>query len=205
MENCMTNHLMTSATMLALTFIFIPQTARAEKVTPLPVPTDIQVPAGNIAFLVGYAVGTQNYICLPTPTAFAWTFFGPQATLFNDEWGQVMTHFLSPNPIEDGTLRPTWQDSRDTSSVWGLAIATVPSPSPASIPLLLLRVVGSQKGPDDGDKLTKATYIHRLNTLGGTAPTTGCSTATDVGKRMFMPYVADYYFYKKRHGSDDDD
>ena len=39
--------------------------AYADAVTPPPVPANIQVPAGNKAFLVGHAVGTQNYICLP--------------------------------------------------------------------------------------------------------------------------------------------
>jgi Protein of unknown function (DUF3455) len=207
MENCMTNHLMTSATMLALTFIFIPQTARAEKVTPPAVPTDIQVPAGNIAFLVGHAVGTQNYICLPGtgPSGFAWTLFGPQATLFDDDWGQITTHFLSANPVEGDALRPTWQHSRDTSSVWGAAMAMAPSAAPNSIPLLLVRVVGAQLGPDGGDKLSKTTFIHRLNTVGGTAPATGCAIPSNVGSRAFVPYTADYFFYRDRRGRHDDD
>jgi hypothetical protein len=29
------------------------------------VPANIAVPAGNKLFLIGHAVGTQNYICLP--------------------------------------------------------------------------------------------------------------------------------------------
>jgi hypothetical protein len=28
--------------------------------------------------------------------------FGPQATLFNDDGMQIITHFLSPNPEEGG-------------------------------------------------------------------------------------------------------
>jgi hypothetical protein len=46
------------------------------------VPADLEVPAGNTLFLRGHATGTQNYICLPTDSSFAWAFFGPQATLF---------------------------------------------------------------------------------------------------------------------------
>src|SRR4030095_10695294 len=39
----------------------------AGRVTPPSVPPDIQVEAGNRAFLKGHGVGTQNYICLPCP------------------------------------------------------------------------------------------------------------------------------------------
>ena len=95
---------------LAATFtVLFLEPAHADRVTPPLVPSNIQVPAGNKAFLEGRAVGTQNYICLPCPNAttpaamcpaseFAWILFGPQATLFNDDDKQIITHFLSPNP-----------------------------------------------------------------------------------------------------------
>src|SRR4029434_1052858 len=82
------------------------------------VPPAIQVPAGNTPFLVGQAVGTQNYVCLPSASGFSWTLFGPQATLFftfktsNSEiQQQITTHFLSANPDENGMPRPTWKTS----------------------------------------------------------------------------------------------
>ena len=96
-----------------------------------PSPTSFRCEEGNTAFLVGHATGTQNYICLPCPnpttpaaqcpdaSGFAWLLFTPEATLFNDNDKQVITHFFSPNPAENGTIRATWQDSRDTSIVWG--------------------------------------------------------------------------------------
>jgi len=43
--------------------------------------------------------------------------------------------------------------------------------------------------------LTATTFIHRLNTSGGVAPSTGC-TASDVGKKAFVPDTADYFFYR---------
>ena len=46
-------------------------------------PPGLEVPAGHTLFLQGSAIGTQNYICLPTDSGFGWVFFGPQATLFN--------------------------------------------------------------------------------------------------------------------------
>jgi hypothetical protein len=120
--------------------------------------------------------------------------------LFNDDDRQVITHFLSPNPDEGGLARATWQDSRDTSAVWARAIASSSDPdfvAPRAIPWLLLQVVGNEDGPDDGDRLARTTYLHRINTAGGLAPSTGCAQAADVGARAFAPYLADYVFYRK--------
>jgi hypothetical protein len=184
------------ATVLAVGFtVALPQPAHADHVAPPHVPSNIEVPAGNTAFLQGHAVGTQNYICLPS----GWTFFGPQATLFDDLGEQVTTHFLSPNPDENGTARATWQHSQDTSTVWAVAIASYSNPgfvARGDIPLLLLQVVGAQDGPTGGQTLTQTTFIQRLNTSGGVAPSTGCATQADVGKRAFVPYTADYFFYR---------
>ena len=178
--------------------VSLAQSAFAQ-ITPPTVPAEIQQPEGTEAFLVGHAVGTQNYICLPSGSKFAWSLFTPQATLFDDEGQQLTTHFLSPNPVESGTLRPTWQHSSDTSSVWVKLVAPSSDPSfvaPGAIPWLLLEVTGALVGPDAGDALTEATHIHRVNTSGGIAPTTGCSKRSDVGSKQFVPYTADYYFYR---------
>jgi len=207
------------ATALVMTFtVALPQPAHTDDVTPPPVPSNIQVPAGNTAFLAGHAVGTQDYICLPCPnvtiplamcpaSGFAWTFFGPQATLFDDGDGneQVITHFLSPNlsptnPVEIvGTPRATWQHSGDTSTVWAMAIASSSDPAfvaSGAIPWLRLEVVGAQGGPNGGNELSATTFIQRLNTSGGVAPSTGCTESTHVGKKMLVPYTADYFFYR---------
>jgi Protein of unknown function (DUF3455) len=85
------------------------------------VPDELEVPAGNKAFLRGHAIGTQNYICLPSASGVSWTLFRPQATLFNNYDVQIITHFLSPNRDESDTPRPTWQHSRDSSTVWARA------------------------------------------------------------------------------------
>lgn len=165
------------------------------------VPANLEVPDGNRVFLIGEAAGTQNYICLPVRAGFAWTLFGPQATLFGGRGTQIATHFVSPNPEERGTPRPTWQSSLDTSAVWGQAIETSADPNfvePGAIPWLLLQVVGSEAGPAGGASLTRTTFIQRVNTVGGTAPSTGCSAPEDVGRRLFAPYRASYVFYTNR-------
>src|SRR5690348_11948891 len=77
-----------------------PQLAHAEHVVPPAVPANIRVRPGNRPFLVGHGVGTQNYICLPSGTGFKFTLFMPQATLFNDQDKQIITHYFSPNPFE---------------------------------------------------------------------------------------------------------
>jgi hypothetical protein len=170
--------------------------ARATQVDPPAVPANLEVPEGNRAFLIAHAVGTQNYICLAAGQA--WTFIGPQATLFKDEDTQALTHFLSPNPAEAGVARATWQHSRDTSTVWGQAIQSSTDPAyvtPGAIPWLLLRIVGTQDGPGGGDKMSETTFIQRVNTAGGSAPAGTCASA---GARVFVPYETDYVFYNAR-------
>ena len=166
-----------------------------------PVPGDIEAPAGNRPYLVAHAFGTQNQICLPRPSGvgLGWTLFGPQATLYNERGEQLLTHFLSANPVEGGTPRPTWQQSRDSSAVWALAVVPSSDPNyvqPGAIPWLLLRVVGAQDGPAGGDRMSRTTFIQRVNTVGGSAPTTDCPT---FGAKLLVPYEADYVFYRADH------
>lgn len=187
---------------MAFTIALLPLIAAANIVPPpVPpsVPPNLQVPAGHQAFLEGHAIGTQNYICLPSAAGVAWTLFGPQATLFHHRPRQLITHFLSPNPDESDTPRATWQHSLDTSSIWAMAIASSSDPTfvaSGAIPWLLLQVVGAQPGPTGGDRLTETTFIQRVHTSGGVAPSTGCVELTDVGQRAFVPYTADYVFYE---------
>jgi hypothetical protein len=115
--------------------------------------------------------------------------------LFSDQREQLTTHFFSPNPVEGVIVRVTWQDSRDTSIVWAQAIASV-SVTPNAIPWLLLQAVGAQVGPTGGDTLSGAKFVQRVNTFGGLAPSTGCELPTDIGNKAFVPYTADYVFYK---------
>ena len=206
----MPKHFVRSLTLAGFIAIVVlaPRNAAAETTSPpdndVPaVPANIQVPAGHSVYFKGHAIGTQNFICLATSAGIAWRFTGPQATLFitlkEDLSQQITTHFLSANPGENGLPRPTWQHSFDTSSVWGRVVAQSNDPAyveAGAIPWLLLQVAGAQLGPTGGRVLTQTTYIHRLNTTGGLAPTTGCSDPADVGAVRLVPYTADYFFYK---------
>ena len=186
-------------TALGLAFaVALPLTAHAQIVTP-PVPTDLEVPATEEPFLLGRGVGTQNYICQPAASLgrVAWTLFTPQATLFSDDAEQLTTHFFSLNPDEPGIVRVTWEDSRDTSTIWArlLKAATV---NPDAIAWLKLEVVGKRVGPTGGDTLFGTTFVQRLNTQGGLAPLTDCDNPQDIGRKAFIPYTADYFFYRRK-------
>ena len=176
----------------------LPQAAQAQTVTPPIVPPGLEVDPPNQAFLVGHAFGTQNYECQPVDLLgrVGWTLFTPQATLFNDQSAQLITHFNSTNPVEAPVVRATWQDSVDTSVVWARAVATA-TVDPDAIPWVKLVKVGTRVGPTGGTTLSNTTFVQRVNTRGGLAPSTGCEQLPDVGKRAFVPYTADYFFYKQ--------
>jgi hypothetical protein len=187
---------------VAIAIGFVIPAARAQSITPPPVPANLQVPAGNVPFLQGNAEGTQNYVCLPSGSGLAWKFQAPQATVFvTVQWlgsavrQQIMTHFLSPNPVEGGTARATWQSSLDTSSAWAKKIEESSDPAfvaAGAIPWFLLQVTGTRRGPTGGSMLAPTTYIQRVNTTGGALS----GACMDPGSIQFVPYTATYIFYR---------
>ena len=195
---------------LVLACAFGTVTLATAQVTPPPVPDTIAVPAGNSAYLVGHAFGSQGYTCLPTSTGgAAWNSTArPEATLFTDFFGQqfqIITHFqsINANPKPGVTVplsgNVTWQGSLDSSRVWMVKNKGIdPDPSVASCPnsgsiqCVLLQSVGNKKGPTGGNLLAKTTFIQRLNTSGGAVPTTACA----VGQTQLVPYTADYFFFR---------
>ena len=210
MKISLVRRLLSSGLVLASTFCVI-NIGSAQTVTVPNTPIDITPPAGNVAFLVGHAFGSQGYTCLPTITGgTSWTInpARPEATLFTNIFGkplEIITHFASINEgPKPGVVPPlsgnaTWQSSFDSSRVWAKAIGkpvvagTDPEscPNSGSIPCLLLESVGNKRGPAGGRLLADTTFVQRLNTYGGAAPTTACS----VGQTQLQPYTADYYFY----------
>jgi hypothetical protein len=190
--------------------VALPQGARAERpARPVPpqVPEAIQVPPGYKPFLAGHAIGTQGYVCVAVGATYRWTFFGPQATLFNGESEQILTHFLNPTPFSL-LPNPSWRHSRDSSIVWGQAIRSSSDPSfvmAGAIPWLLLEAAVVGDGPTGGDKLLVTRFIQRVNTVDGKAPSTGCAAPADIGKRALVPYEADYFFYKEKAFNEPDE
>jgi hypothetical protein len=80
----------------------------------------------------------------------------------------------------------------DGSTVVATKVAEAPAPSGTTIPWLKLAATPTT-GPADGT-FSSTTFIQRLNTTGGLAPTTGCD-ADHVGSTAPVFYTADYYFY----------
>ena len=213
-----TRRLFIVALALGCAFGAVPR-AQAQSIASPATPILITPPEGNSAFLVGHALGTQGYVCLPTSagaSTAAWTVnpARPEATLTQHFFGQdfqIITHFLSPDTNPNGIApvpfaNATWQGSFDTSRVWAQVLhkntidpsPDVPScPNTGSIACLLLQTVGSQAGPTGGTLLSQTTFIQRLNTKGGSAPQDGCSTSAEVGNQVLVPYSADYYFFRK--------
>jgi Cu/Zn superoxide dismutase len=130
------------------------------------------------------AVGVQIYECRKAePSGWVWAFVAPRADLLNATQQVVGSHGAGP----------FWQHN-DGSRIVGTVVDRADAPTPGAIPLLLLRTT-----PTEGrGKFTSVTSIQRLKTVGGVAPTTGCSTAADAAKRAEVPYTADYVFWIKK-------
>jgi hypothetical protein len=191
----------TTAFIVAFTITVSGAAYAAERITPPAVPSIITAHAGFKPFLVGHAIGTQNFICAPaaTESGFDWLFIGPQATLFNADLEQIATHYQSKNPLLGDAIQATWQNSRDTSGVWATKMFGSSDPdyvAADAIEWLLLRVTGPQVGPTGGDKLASAKFIQRVNTVGGVKPPSSDCTASTINTRMLVYYEADYYFYE---------
>lgn len=143
------------------------------------VPAEITVPAGNKAVLSLKGAGLLTYECRAKEGAHAWNFAGPEATLFD----------VSGKPVGKYYGGPTWEHG-DSSKVTGEQLAVAPGGG-GNIPLQLV-----QANPATGaGVLVGVTYIQRVNTQGGVAPTDLCD-ASSTGKKKTVSYSADYIFYK---------
>ena len=172
----------------------------AEQIVPPAVPAGLEVPASYKPFLMAHAVGTQNCICAPAATAsgYDWLFIGPQATVFDSDGEQQLTHFQSRNPLSGDAIHATWQHSRDSSAVWATRFSGSTDPlyvAPGAIEWLRLDVTGTALGPTGGDRLARTAFIQRVNTVGGIKPSSPC-TASTLNTRRLVSYEADYYFYR---------
>ena len=182
--------------------LILSTTAYAEdRITPPSVPAEIELSSAYKLFFFGHAIGTQNYMCAPaaTPSGVDWFFIGPQATLFDSNGEQVVTHFLSRKPLQNDALQATWQHSRDSSKVWARRLrgsVDANYVAPDAIEWLLLEMTNTEAGPTAGDKFVPTLRIQRVNTVGGVKPSAAECTAATINTRKFVPYEADYYFYK---------
>lgn len=181
-------------------------------------PAALNPPTGNALFLSTTGVGYQDYICLPTaanPSVTAWVFERPESGLsirvFGNKTLEVVENLLTPVPVpaaapdrgcveaSDGTGQycPAFRSPYDLSTVWTSVLEVVPSgsgescPTAGSVPCLLLRTVTTNQGQVRPNLLGRTTYVQRLFTQGGVAPTTVCTS----GQVQQVPYQANYRFF----------
>ncbi len=141
------------------------------------VPANLEVPVGNKVEFHVFAVGVQIYAWTITATGTRWVFQAPEATLYDSDGNVVGTHYAGP----------TWE-SNSGSKVVGqrLASSTVDA---TAIPWLLLQAK-TALGPGI---FARTTYIQRVNTAGGLAPTV---PGTATGQVARVAYTAEYFFYR---------
>ena len=137
----------------------------------------LRVEVGNKLVFHVYADGVQIYRWDGT----SWTFVGPEAVLFADAAfnGEVGIHYAGP----------TWESNSGSKVVGMVTERCVPDSE--AIPWLLLKRISSE-GPGIFGRVT---FIQRLNTSGGLAPT---DPGGSMGEIARVPYTAEYFFYRKQ-------
>ena len=160
-----------------------PMMAAAPMYSQAGLPAAVQVPAGHKVALETVGAGDITYQCNPKKDMagqFEWVFVGPDAKL-NDRSGKQVGKYYGP---------PATWESMDGSKLTGAQVAVAPS-SAGNIPLQLVKA-----NPAMGTgAMTGVTYIQRVATSGGVAPSLACD-AGSAGSKQIVRYQADYIFYK---------
>ncbi len=140
----------------------------------------LQIQPGNQLSFHVYARGVQMYRW----NGAIWEFVAPVASLFAEEnyFGEVGSHYRGP----------TWESKSGSLVVGRRVPGTGCSPDPNSIAWLLLEKVHTS----GSGIFNSVTYIQRVNTTGGMAPTSSGSIDGEVSE---VPYTAEYYFYRAQN------
>ena len=144
-------------------------------------PEAVRVPAGEMQKMSTTGVGEITYECREKKDMagqFEWAFVAPVATL-NDAVGK---------PVGKYYAGPTWESS-DGSKITGKQVAVAPAGA-GNIPLQLVKTEPAM----GAGAMAGVSYIQRVNTKGGVAPTSACG-AGSTGTRQNVAYEADYGFY----------
>ena len=139
----------------------------------------IQVEEGNKLAFHAYAKGVQIYKW--NLVTQKWDLFGPQASLYAEEsyFGEIGIHYVGPK----------WESKSGSKVAAQRVLGTGCTPDPTAIAWLLLK-----KTSTEGNGIfSKVTFIQRVNTTGGLAPST---PGLVDGETKESPYTAEYYFYR---------
>ena len=158
-------------------------------VMPAAIELPSNLPGGNTRVATFYAEGVQKYKARQKagsdPAVYEWVFVAPVASLYDATNAKIGTH----------SAGPTWQLSGSTTdSIYAQQFTparTATSPDQSSIDwLLLMPKIG--KAPTGF--FADVSYIQRIATKGGKAPTTAPVSASDT---IDVYYTAVYRFTKK--------
>ena len=141
--------------------------------------SSIRVGEGNKLAFHAYARGVQVYRW--NAITFKWDFVAPVATLFAEEnyFGEVGSHYVGP----------TWE-SKSGSKVQASRVQGTGCTVDTSAIDWILLAKNRSEGPGVFESVT---FIQRVNTTGGLAPSTPGATH---GEQQEVPYTAEYYFYR---------
>ena len=146
-------------------------------------PGPVQVPAGNKVAMETVGVGEITYECRTKANVageYEWVFVGPDAKLMDRSGRQVGKYYGPP---------ATWENM-DGSRVTATQVAVAPAIA-GSIPYQLVMA-----NPATGTgMMSGTTYIQRVATRGGVAPSMACG-ASNMGTKQVVQYQADYIFYR---------
>jgi len=146
------------------------------------VPDKLKPGANESVAMIVPARGVQIYECRAKKGqvgGYEWAFVAPEADLFDARGNRIGRHYAGPH----------WE-STDGSKILGTLKERADAPVADAIPWLLL----AAKSVGRDGSFSKVTSIQRVNTVGGVAPTGGCSQAA-AGTPARVNYTADYYFF----------
>jgi hypothetical protein len=146
-------------------------------------PDGVKVPGGHTVAMETVGAGDITYECRAKKDMvdqFEWVFVGPDAKLMDRKGAQVGRYFGPP---------ATWEN-KDGSKITGAQLAVAPAGA-GNIPLQLVKAnpavgAGAMQG---------VTYIQRVATQGGVAPSMVCAAST-AGQKQIVKYQADYIFWR---------
>ena len=146
-------------------------------------PDSVKVPGGHAVAMETVGAGDITYECRAKKDMadqFEWVFVGPDAKLLDRKGAQIGRYFGPP---------ATWEN-KDGSKITGAQLAVAPAGA-GNIPLQLVKAnpavgAGAMQG---------VTYIQRVATQGGVAPSMACAAST-AGQKQIVKYQADYIFWR---------
>ena len=144
----------------------------------------LKVGAEESLAMIVPAKGVQIYECRASQGQggnYEWAFVGPEADLFDTSGMKIGRHYAGPS----------WE-AIDGSKIVGSVIQSAAAPDEGAIAWLLL----GAKSVGPAGQFSKVSSVRRVHTIGGVAPSDGCSAAA-MGARARVPYTADYYFFTK--------